>query len=101
MILNHSTNPCVEADHSTRALEINEVTKIYGRHAVVDKVSFVVERGEIFGIIQRHQTVHIPASRLFRGSESCGLSPEQDLERPPTPGPWAVGAPPWAKESPR
>ena len=26
MILNHSTNPSLEADHSTRALEINEVT---------------------------------------------------------------------------
>ena len=49
MILSHSTQPCVEADHSTRALEITEVTKIYGRRAVVDKVSLVVERGEIFG----------------------------------------------------
>ena len=49
MILNDSTNPCVEADHSTRALEINGVTKVYGRRTVVDKISFVVERGEIFG----------------------------------------------------
>ena len=51
MVLNHSTNPGVEADHSTRALEINEVTKVYGRRAVVDKVSLVVERGEIFGLV--------------------------------------------------
>ena len=51
MILDHSTNPRVEADHSIRALEINEVTKIYGRRAVVDKVSFMVERGEIFGLV--------------------------------------------------
>ena len=51
MILDHSTNPRVDADHSIRALEINEVTKIYGRRAVVDKVSFVVERGEIFGLV--------------------------------------------------
>ncbi len=51
MVLDHSTNPGVEADHSTRALEINEVTKVYGRRAVVDKVSFVVERGEIFGLV--------------------------------------------------
>ena len=51
MILNHSTNPCVEADHSTRAVEIDEVTKVYGRRAVVDRVSFVVQRGEIFGLV--------------------------------------------------
>ena len=51
MMSNHSTNPWVEAGHSTRALEINEVTKVYGRRAVVDKVSFVVERGEIFGLV--------------------------------------------------
>ena len=51
MILDDSTNPCVEADHSTHALEINEVTKVYGRRTVVDKVSFVVERGEIFGLV--------------------------------------------------
>ena len=51
MVLNDSTNPQVEAEHSTRALELNEVTKVYGRRAVVDKVSFVVERGEIFGLV--------------------------------------------------
>ena len=51
MILNHSTNPREEADHSTLALEIREVTKVYGRRAVVDKVSFVVQRGEIFGLV--------------------------------------------------
>ena len=48
MILNQSAD---EADHSTRALEISEVTKVYGRRAVVDKVSFGVERGEIFGLV--------------------------------------------------
>ena len=51
MTPNHSTNPRVEAGHSTPALEINEVAKVYGRRAVVDKVSFVVERGEIFGLV--------------------------------------------------
>ncbi len=51
MVVNHSTNSCVEADHSTRALELSEVTKVYGRRAVVDKVSFVVDRGEIFGLV--------------------------------------------------
>ena len=51
MILKDSTKPSVEAQHSNRALETNEVTKVYGRHAVVDKLSFVVERGEIFGLV--------------------------------------------------
>ena len=35
MILNHPTNPHGEAGHSPRALEINEITKVYGRRAVV------------------------------------------------------------------
>jgi ABC-2 type transport system ATP-binding protein len=35
----------------TAVIEVNGLTKRYGDHAVVDDISFHVDRGEIFGIL--------------------------------------------------